>query len=299
MPQEKKMANGIHKNNLKTKRNNNKIPERISLVFVGAALLASVSCLAFVTTTVTKIHDRNELSETEGATFLNVCVSCLHLVENSYEPSLKDPNIKNLTKRKENGVLQCCAESHQQLGAMLNVIVQSRNKQPALKSSTNSKSRPVSAHLRVHSDRVIDIKDTFDDKYKSVFRFGPNNKTREWKEHASRVAVLDSGLKIVESGPYFVSCSVSYHQQRKMDNLKWFSYVHRLRPGSVSNTGVLLQLVHSSCVDCTEDYKTVYTGGVFHLKAGDFIQVFQSDKDQLASAYVGLHRLGGNDERKS
>jgi hypothetical protein len=297
MPQEKKIVNGGPKKYFPTKIDINTVrwDEIISHVLVGAALVTSVSCLAFVATTFTNIHKGNEATETGDATFLNVCMSCLHVVKDPYELSVHDPNIEIFTKRKENGVLQCCAESPQQLSAMLNVIVHGRNKQPALNSSTNLKPSTVSAHMRVPADRIIEIKETFDDKYKSVFRFDPVNKTREWKEHASRVVVLDKGLKILESGPYFVSCSVSYHQRHKLEQKKWFSYVHRLRPASVGNTGVLLQLVHTSCGDCTEDFKTVYTGGVFHLKAGDFIQVFQSEKDLLASAYVGLHRLGSND----
>ncbi|BFZ05864.1 hypothetical protein BsWGS_08903 [Bradybaena similaris] len=119
-------------------------------------------------------------------------------------------------------------------------------------------------------------------------------------EHARGVGVKTPGLVVQYTGLYYVYSGIHYkpstkHDLENCETQTWLHYVIRLSPNIPDNTGVLLQTIYSACGMCQNNSGTAFTGGVFHLKNDDFIQVEASKPSMVdyshVSTYIGLMML--------
>ncbi|CAL1540022.1 unnamed protein product [Lymnaea stagnalis] len=109
-------------------------------------------------------------------------------------------------------------------------------------------------------------------------------------EHTNGVDVTPSSMRIIHSGMYYLYSSIKFTLRKQSSEPSSFSTsVHLWRPGSPADNGELLKSTHTGGRQIQE---TVFTGGVFHLQAGDLLQVCVSGRDivnfKSDSTYTGL-----------
>uniref|UniRef100_A0A0B6ZNU1 THD domain-containing protein n=1 Tax=Arion vulgaris TaxID=1028688 RepID=A0A0B6ZNU1_9EUPU len=286
--------------------------QRISLGTSAIALFFSIAVLIVF---IVRLQQNNYGMRTEivtgfkPASFPSGCIDCRKVVKNTYDLSDPDQLLDRLTKRFDDSVLVCCWDNPQQISAILQAIVREQDVQTASASTVALES--VSAHKNMISpqDNALMKEITSHPEYsKTTFKFNPN-KLNPLTEHVRGVTIMKEGLVIHHTGYYFVYGSISFgsaaikHKTKRniQDSTnhitqRLFRYIYRTSPNSPSNTGVLLQSGHTVCVACKESSKSSFTGGVFLLKAGDFLQMFISVNDQVIftsqSSYMGLVMLG-------
>ncbi|XP_055868023.1 uncharacterized protein LOC106076849 isoform X2 [Biomphalaria glabrata] len=115
-------------------------------------------------------------------------------------------------------------------------------------------------------------------------------------EHNRYMEMLETGLKITESGLYLVYCSVHFKPDsaepcKNFEYKTWSVFVKRHRPSNDALSGPILTATHTCCDECVREQETVYTAGVFMMLKQDFITVDVSGEGLVSykpqSTYFG------------
>uniref|UniRef100_A0A2C9LRL5 THD domain-containing protein n=1 Tax=Biomphalaria glabrata TaxID=6526 RepID=A0A2C9LRL5_BIOGL len=115
-------------------------------------------------------------------------------------------------------------------------------------------------------------------------------------EHNRYMEMLETGLKITESGLYLVYCSVHFKPDsaepcKNFEYKTWSVFVKRHRPSNDALSGPILTATHTCCDECVREQETVYTAGVFMMRKQDFLTVGVSGEGLVSykpqSTYFG------------
>ncbi|BFZ20674.1 hypothetical protein BsWGS_23713 [Bradybaena similaris] len=281
------------------------------ILVVGALVTCVASTALTIYLDVKFRHDGKTLQEPTGTSERNfsqgVCVQCIKLVQDPFNHLQADPLIDKLVKQVDDGFQMCCAENEDQMSAMVEAITREQVTKPIPRTdnendNTGLKYVPISAHkqLLAGDDREYNVTEPYygDGSEHFVVRLDPNYND-PLTEHAHGVTVLETALEVRHSGVYYVYFSVNLaprpHDRLHHSVENWSQYVHRTRPNSPANSGLLLETSHTSCSDCRNHQESAFAGGTFALKKGDLIQVCISGlglvQFRKESSFLGIIRL--------
>ncbi|CAL1533810.1 unnamed protein product [Lymnaea stagnalis] len=170
----------------------------------------------------------------------------------------------------------------------------------------NTKSHtPSSAHIHLQSPPKMpgtegDNEPNFSNKDHIEAKLQVPSDDSGASQHARGIHVGDNGIHILYSGLYYIYSKVDFKTNTTKPSSEfayqtWFHYVHRISPNSPMNSGVLLRTVFTACPFCNRIDESGFTGGIFHLQAGDKIQVCFSGQGFIDyepnTSFLGLFML--------
>ncbi|CAL1536011.1 unnamed protein product [Lymnaea stagnalis] len=160
---------------------------------------------------------------------------------------------------------------------------------------------PVTMHKFVlPPSKIIDTHDPnlIDNNHRIVTFNTKDHDNRTEQVHG--VEIFEDRIKIVYSGFYYIYSSVHFRPSRAESrtdhhNKLWYMSVHKERLNHPKHSGQILKAIYTCDLLCSQGQHSSYTGGVFHLGAGDTLQVCLSTlgivEFRQESTFFGLFLL--------
>ncbi|KAI8772405.1 tumor necrosis factor ligand superfamily member 6 [Biomphalaria glabrata] len=216
--------------------------------------------------------------------------------------SREHPQLSQISRHTDaNNTEQCCAHNRTEMKALSEMVLHymscSRRVSLPVINPTNFSWSKASIHMKLVPSTIYSP----DGKYPNFGAADYNLKfaTDEHNpllEHNRYMEMLETGLKITESGLYLVYCSVHFKPDsaepcKNFEYKTWSVFVKRHRPSNDALSGPILTATHTCCDECVREQETVYTAGVFMMLKQDFITVDVSGEGLVSykpqSTYFG------------
>ncbi|CAL1546938.1 unnamed protein product [Lymnaea stagnalis] len=257
-----------------TKKKSREKSSTVTLVFAILVAVFSVAILIFVT-----VKSHGDVSDKTLPTrddHVN-CIDCKSLLGNVSQVHGKTLDVlKDDQTEGPDGDKKCCPLGQTDVEEMLDKIMDVQDAITAQSTEIpmdNIKGLPVAHKSMLPYTQILEpTKGGQDGMHVMSFNVSGDNRPLEF---VRGVKLLNDGLQISHPGMYFVYCSIHFRKTNIEKPETWYLHVVRVRPAVFKppEVNALLKALYTVCQACREPEETVFTGGVFHLIAGDKVQV--------------------------
>ncbi|XP_059148928.1 uncharacterized protein LOC131936089 [Physella acuta] len=181
----------------------------VSLSVLVGILIVTAVCIAYV------FHAELSMSQEKPL----ACIDCKKLKQYFNSEVLQ----WSLTReRGADGVEKCCAYNHQQMSAIIDMNIESRQTSKDHVSDINKELfflSPVTVHRRLYQPKVkaLDPTEPTAGNLKATLLLQHQNSTPDpLVEHSRGVEVLSDGIKILHPGLYYIYSSLDFQPQTKV-----------------------------------------------------------------------------------